>query len=509
LGRATRGGEATFAAVVASVFFALVLVGALRHEMWRDELEVWLIARDSGSLGELWAHMATEVHPAPWYLLNYSLARLTVDPRSMQVLHVLIATAAAYLFARHAPLGRLHRTLFCFGYYAFYEFGVISRNYALQLLCTFVFCTLLEARRGAWLRLGLILALLAQTHLYGTIVAASLSSVLLAEVLAGAREAARPALWAGAGALLLAWAGVAAGLGHVLLQALRIGPSHDSFVPGMDLRWVLDSLSTIYRGYVPLPNLGDPHPWNTNILDVLPQPGRAWLMAGLGVALLVLSWLGLRQSRRALIVFLLGSGAMLMITFVLWRGWLRQQGQVYLLFVVAVWLCRAGEPPTRARRVGPLVTVVLALQAVAGAYAFAIDLGRPFSRARDVGRYLSRPEFRDVTLVGSHDYAAQPIAAYVDAQIYYPQTRRFGTFVTWGAERQLVTSKQVLDEAVGLLRSRGKDVVVVLNYEVKAPRQGEVVPYGPDVRVEGLARFEGAIVDDENYFVYRFTRSPR
>ena len=35
------------------LFVLLGLIGILHHEMWRDELEIWLLARDSGSMREL------------------------------------------------------------------------------------------------------------------------------------------------------------------------------------------------------------------------------------------------------------------------------------------------------------------------------------------------------------------------------------------------------------------------------------------------------------------------
>jgi hypothetical protein len=66
-----------------ALFVALGLVGILHHEMWRDEAEIWLIARDSGSLRELFRNMHTEGHPALWYLLVYTVSRLSSNPISM------------------------------------------------------------------------------------------------------------------------------------------------------------------------------------------------------------------------------------------------------------------------------------------------------------------------------------------------------------------------------------------------------------------------------------------
>jgi len=66
-----------------------------------------------------------------------------------------------------------------------------------------------------------------------------------------------------------------------------------------------------------------------------------------------------------------------------------------------------------------------------------------------------------------------------------------------------VSSAEVLEDAVALATASKRDVVVALNYPVRRPRLGEVVPLNPRMHVEGLANFTGAIVEDEDFFVFR------
>ena len=35
------------------LFFIIALIGIIHHELWRDEIQAWLVARDSNSLVEL------------------------------------------------------------------------------------------------------------------------------------------------------------------------------------------------------------------------------------------------------------------------------------------------------------------------------------------------------------------------------------------------------------------------------------------------------------------------
>jgi hypothetical protein len=101
--RRAHHGELRLQPAALALFVALGLLGILHHEMWRDELEIWLIARDSDSLRHLLHNMRTEGHPALWYLLVYAVSRLSSDPISMQLLHLAIGCCSVGLILRYAP----------------------------------------------------------------------------------------------------------------------------------------------------------------------------------------------------------------------------------------------------------------------------------------------------------------------------------------------------------------------------------------------------------------------
>ena len=63
-----------FSNIFTTLFFLIGLPAILNHAMWRDELNVWLIVRDSQSLSELFHNIHYEGHPFVWYIcLLYSL----------------------------------------------------------------------------------------------------------------------------------------------------------------------------------------------------------------------------------------------------------------------------------------------------------------------------------------------------------------------------------------------------------------------------------------------------
>lgn len=170
-----------FSIVVTLIFFCLGLFGILNHSMWRDELNVWLITRDSSSLGELFGNIKYEGHPALWYLFLYLLNQFTSNPVAMQCLHLLIATGAIYIFIRFSPFTQLQKALFAFGYLPFYEYLVISRNYAIGLLLIFAFCALYPTRINSYFWLSVILFLLANSNAYCLFISLALGLTLIIE----------------------------------------------------------------------------------------------------------------------------------------------------------------------------------------------------------------------------------------------------------------------------------------------------------------------------------------
>jgi len=124
------------------VFAILGLIGILHHEMWRDEMQAWLLAKDSPSLGALYQNTVYEGHPLLWHLCLYGLAKISHNPRIMQGFHLLISISSFALIVKTSPFSWLQKRLFGFSYFIFYEYSVISRSYALGVLLVFLFCTI-------------------------------------------------------------------------------------------------------------------------------------------------------------------------------------------------------------------------------------------------------------------------------------------------------------------------------------------------------------------------------
>jgi hypothetical protein len=526
-------------------FFVLGLLLLLRHALWQDEWQAWLIARDSASLAELFGNLRYEGHPALWYLPLYVLSRFTAQPLAMQLLHLGLATASVYVFLRFAPFTRLQKILFSFGYFPFFEYAVISRNYAAGVLLLFTYCAVFPRNfRHKYLVLAGILFLLCQTSVYGVLLALALAAALLVgEVLSGTGETPVPPMLA-AGVILLA------GVGLAILQLLP--PPDSGFAVGwkfnLEARHALRTLGTFWESYVPVPAFQIQF-WETNLI------ANPYLKAVLSLLLLGFACFLLRRRPAALTLFCLGALAVLSFTYTKYFGSLRHHGHLFLLLAAALWLsnyCPSGGPgvsPAQRRPTSPgrfraapedennveqppsavllksrrgrllhinqgfsavkpaaadnwhlkanqqrnaFITAIFSMQLVAGLLAAGMGLFYPFSAGQETARFIREHGLAEMLIAGEADDAASVVSGYLNRPLYYLCADRWGTFVIWDNKRTSLDGPQTLQKARELAMSQRQEVLLVSNREIRTPEAAALL----------LRRFTRSVVPVETFYLY-------
>ena len=170
-----------FEIVLIIIFAVITLIGILNHAMWRDELNGWLIARDSYSFINFFDNIKYEGHPLIWYVCLWFLNQITGNPLAMQFFHWFIAIASVSIFVIFSPFTKTQKILFIFGYLPLYEYSVISRNYGIGVLSIFIFCACFKTRHNSYLPLALILAIMANTNAYCLLISLALGFTLTIE----------------------------------------------------------------------------------------------------------------------------------------------------------------------------------------------------------------------------------------------------------------------------------------------------------------------------------------
>ena len=173
--------------------------------------------------------------------------------------------------------------------------------------------------------------------------------------------------------------------------------------------------------------------------------------------------------------------------------------------MIACWLAHDARDGGEDRRVvlrERFLTVLFAVQVLAASTRSCSTCGTRSRTPRPLLSCCKQEPYANRVLVGSHDFAMQPISAYARRPIFHPENGSFRTFVDWGANRRVTQPIDALKAAVALARAAGRGGTDdPQRRAVRVP--GDLArPADPsDAYLRYVAGFDGAIVEDENYVV--------
>ncbi len=498
--QAGRIDDGVFAVTFAVMYLALLTTLVLHHEMWRDEMQVWTIAQASGSFADLLRNVAYEPHPALWYMCAWVLGKLSSDPLTLQFFHVLLACSAAYIFLRFAPMTRLHKGLFVFGFFPFYEYGAVSRCYAIGLLLTFAFLAMFRKRDKCLLLMCVTLFLLANCSAYGIFLASSFGLALILSCVIDGRSGRRWSVpvWKTLLGILTVGAGVLIAAAQILAR------SGVHRFAGTRMRFDLQALVRV---------LGSPS--DVFLYHFATRAG--WLPPVISGVLILAAILIFRHKPVALFTYIFGTGIMLGASYIKDLGFLWHRGHLYILFAACLWLAASFPPRKRVaddsvpavfvgRWAGCLITGLFAYQLIPCAYASYLDFKSPFSCAKEAAEYISVHGMEHSEIAGSVDFKVSTVAGYLNKPITYVTNgvTRLGTFILWDDKRteRPVDIATLRREVSRLAAQRGTVLFVssVPLYESQLHA----------LNASFLASFEGAVGghiqelwrDEEEYWLY-------
>jgi hypothetical protein len=477
-------------------FFVLGLLLIWHHELWQDEWQAWLIACDSSSIPDLFHNLRYEGHPGLWHLGLFCLSRFTQQPLAMQVLHLLLATMTVYVFLKFSPFTNLQKILFVFGYFPFFEYAAISRNYAPGILLIFLFCAVFSSTlRKKFLLLCGILFLLAQTNVYSLLLALALGLALVVASFTDKSFNLEQHQFEFIAGLVILVAGP-------VLSIMQLVPPADS---GVALGWKVDldlphfirTVATIWNSYVPIPAM-QYHFWGTNLIA---DPNVKFFLSLLLIAFPI--FLFLRQPL-VLCLYALGTLEIVTFTYTKYFGSIRHHGHLFILFLTCLWLSshfpdKAG--PTHLthrladfcrRNRNRLVVGLLGAHLLAGCMAYGMALFYPFSAGRKAARFIRENQMVNLVMAGDEDDAASVLAGYLHREIYYPGSDRWGSYIISDQKRKSLKDSEILEKTRELAIQHQRDVLLIMNRELEAPEN----------QVIKVQQFTDSIVPAEKYYLY-------
>lgn len=159
------------------LFNGILLAG---HELWRDEANVWLLARDTSPL-ELIRVIKYQGHPCLWYFLMMPFAKLGFPFPIMSIISFVIMSLAAGFFTFKSTFQPLTKAVCLFSPILTYYYPVVARNYCLIALLLILLAYFYTKRNEKSLGYGLMLGLLVQADTIAIPVAGLISCMWLWE----------------------------------------------------------------------------------------------------------------------------------------------------------------------------------------------------------------------------------------------------------------------------------------------------------------------------------------
>lgn len=153
-----------FKYIIFFIFLFITFILILKHEIWTDEAEAWVIAREL-SLIDIIKQMKYEASPCLWHLLLAIPAKLGLSVFSMHIISWAFIGLAAYVIIFHAKWNIIVKLVVIFNPTFLYFLPVIARCYSLIAVLLLIWGVCYSKRLEYPIIYTLILCLLANTHI--------------------------------------------------------------------------------------------------------------------------------------------------------------------------------------------------------------------------------------------------------------------------------------------------------------------------------------------------------
>lgn len=415
------------------VFTLISAIGICNHELWLDEAQHYLIARDSNSIGDLYYNMRYDGHVRLWNgLLFFITHYISANPLAMQLFHLIIICSCVFIFLKYAPFDTITKILIIFGYYFIFEYNVISRNYSLGILFLFITCTLIGYGNNKSLWISVLLLLMCNTHLFFAFAATGI--FIYISYINWQQKSFDLKFYVLAVIYCIAILGV-------IIQ-MKMPPDSTVFHPEKlrlySVKQLYPAAYAFSKGFFPIPVSINGNFWNHYYFDSLPRI----LKAVMAIVLFLYPFLLLRKSKSATLFYFCSVTPLLIFVCVSSIEASRYYGMVFIFFIAAAWLAGIKSKNIfsfEKIRIGHLKTklfygffyCILIGNLFCGVYAIANTVNRPFTDAKKAAQYIKTNNLDSELVVVAGYWPGPSLSAYLGKKVFYLNIDEQGSYLYW------------------------------------------------------------------------------
>lgn len=501
---------------ITGIFFLLAAWGLFKHEMWRDEHQAWLLARDSSSFLDLCRNTVYEGSPLLWQFVLWILSKVSSSCYMTQILSLVLGTGTVFLLNRYSPFPLLWKIGISFSNLFFYEYTVISRCYGLGLFLVVVVCTIYHLRFRKPILLAILLFLLANTSVYGLMLSIAITGIVALEFIVSLQENKKSLP-----AVLTALGIVIAGAG---LSIYQIYPEPDNgFYSSLHVSfgWQLMqvALTKITAAYFSFPDITRYDYWNTCVF----VNENISLMSYISILLFLLIASIFMNKPLILVLYVLGTTGIVCFLGYAHIMYTRYFGHLFILLVVCLWIARYYKEITFQRLLARWVVLlgtkvrqfgvpVIVLVSMSGGFAsWGSDLGKRFSASPDAAQFIREQSLEMLPIVGYEDFVIACLASILNKRdVYYLPREEWGTFIKFDLKRiREPVMPLIVPSLEKIMREKASPVLLVLNfpllYENARTNERQIITrclLSENVRIILLDAFTQSVEPNERYFIY-------
>jgi hypothetical protein len=415
------------------------------HELWKDEWQAWLMARDMG-WGELLGSLYYEGHPALWYvyLKVWSLfSNGGNDEWLIQLAHAVLMVGVYALVWFKFRLPMWLKGMILLSYYPFFEYGIVSRGYAFVMLIGFAMVWLLpkvlskkkdNASRNLKI-LAVLFFLFCQTEVYAVMMAGALLFYVFLEK-KGIQNFA--SVFKEKTFSTLLWSSMAG----VIIFLISVFPrtSQDD----LSRAYLSEPLSgvTFFKGFQGMFA-------NTFWIGSIPDTNVFGVNSlGLLFSVLVLSGLiyFFRKDKNIVFTFLFFAIGYFVFLITIYTGGVRQWGTFFIFFLMLLQLFFSKKNQRETKldllQLGFLISIFL-FQIHYTYLAMEKEIRYPFSNAKMTAEFIKKEVPTQASIVAINKFEIAPVVGYANRDFYALPDGETFTYFKWVEKIYLPAEREI------------------------------------------------------------------